>query len=88
MATLAQLRKRVVLTEGRLHWQLARVHRERLLLEAHYLYQPTPFLAAAFGVGWLSAFWVSPALLVGGGLRLAAREVRRFGRHTLRRALF
>lgn len=83
MATLAALRKEVVLTEVRLRWEVARARRELRVLDWLYRRRPAPLLAAAFGVGWLSAFWLTPALLVGGVFRFAARGVHRAGRRHL-----
>jgi hypothetical protein len=88
MATLAALRREVLLTEARLDWQVARARRELLALDRVYRRRPAPFLASAFGVGWLSAFWLTPALLIGGALRLAAREVQRTGRRHLARLFY
>jgi hypothetical protein len=83
MATLAALRKEVVLTETRLRADVACARRELLALDWIYRRRPATFLAAAFGVGWLSACWLTPAQLVGGVFRFAARSVQRAGRRHL-----
>lgn len=88
MATLAQLRSEALIAEARLQLQLTRVRREVIVLECIYRRRPTPALVTAFGVGWISGFWLTPALLIGGALRIAFAQAHGFGRRTLRRALF
>lgn len=85
MATLAALRKDVQLSEARLRCQVARARRELAVVDWLYRRRPASFLAGAFGVGWLSGLWLTPALLIGGVLRFAARGVHRAGRHRLAR---
>jgi hypothetical protein len=87
MATLAQLRSQALLAEARLQLQLTRVRSELIVLECIYRRRPLPLMASAFGVGWVSAFWLTPALLIGGALRIAFAQAHGFGRRTLRRAL-